>query len=180
MSQGGKGSKGLLSIMCACSEFPGQAGAIWTATAPPPQHSTGRFTSTKQQNFPNAGACRILTQTGRGDKHTATPARAKNSCGPRGSPGSHPAACSCTRSCQLRCSVKHPATGLSRQSFPHPPLQNREGRASGSWGTPGTRDSPRGFVMPKLCRRHCNTACVLGVCLAQSQHPCTHLFLQLS
>lgn len=44
---------------------------------PSPQEFTNRFSSGKEQNLPNAGACRILTQTGRGDNHTAPPARAK-------------------------------------------------------------------------------------------------------
>lgn len=38
-------------------------------------------------------------------------------------PVCHPAACSCTRSCQLRCSSGCPEEVLPRQSFPHPPLE---------------------------------------------------------
>lgn len=44
---------------------------------PSPQEFTNRFSSGREQNLPNAGACRILTQTGRGDNHTAPPVRAK-------------------------------------------------------------------------------------------------------
>lgn len=38
-------------------------------------------------------------------------------------PVCHPAACSCTRSCQLRCSSGCPEAVLPLQSFPHPPLE---------------------------------------------------------
>lgn len=40
-------------------------------------------------------------------------------------PVSHPAICSCTKSCRLRCFVVYPVVSLPFQNFPHLPLWKR-------------------------------------------------------
>jgi len=96
----------------------------------------------------------------------------------RGSPVSHPAACSCTRSCQLQCSVKRPVTGSSHQSSPRPLLQHRERRASGGGGTPGrSQHTPRGFMKPRQGQRHYKAPCTSG--LSGTEHS-THALTYFS
>lgn len=124
----------------------------------------------KQKNLPNAGACRILTQTRRGDNHTATPVRAEEFLWPQ--------RLTCIPSSSLLMHQKLSASMLRKTSWDR--FVTSKFSTSSSAKQRGKsiremRDNPRDFIRPKLCSRHCNTPCVLGVCLAQSQHPCTHL-----
>lgn len=96
------------------------------------------------------------SHTGRGDNHTGTPARAKEFLCPQ--------RLTCIPSSSLLMHQKLSASMLRKTSWDRfvtskfsTSSSAKEREASGRWRTPGTWDNPRGFIRPKLCRRHCNT-----------------------